>query len=39
MMLFLRLAQEFRFNPGDLNQIYINTASGTLVPLSSFCYH
>ena len=31
-----QVGQEFRFNPDSLNQIYINTASNTLVPLSTF---
>ena len=36
MMLFRKWVKQFRFNPDSLNQIYINTASGKLVPLSTF---
>lgn len=31
-----QLSQQFRFNPSALNQIYVATASGALVPLSTF---
>ncbi len=31
-----QVGQEFRFNPDSLNQIYVNTASNILVPLSTF---
>ncbi len=31
-----QVGQEFRFNPDSLNQIYINTSSNVLVPLSTF---
>ncbi len=31
-----QVAQQFRFNPASLNQLNISTASGKLVPLSTF---
>lgn len=31
-----QVGQEFRLNPNEVNQIYVNTASGVLAPLSSF---